>query len=701
MIPKFPIEEEPLTISGAARSGRFCESVGPGAAWLGQEEGVFEGWVYPFKILHDLKPFFRLNGKEITGTRVAQEIKISPSSTTIIYSHPLFTARQILFVPRNEPAAVALFEVQTKNKLDLGVTFSADLAPMWPAGLGGQYCLWDQKLNAFLILEASGNYAGLVGFPGSNPRADLIAHEPPKNKLQFSLEINPRESRRHLFPLVVTGSVNGKEEAGRIYRRVLRSIPRLFKEVREHNRQIREDFLTIETPDPQANLAFEWSKIALDRGLVRNPQLGTGLVAGYGISGSSQRPGFGWFFGGDASMNALAMLDYGDFETVRKALEFLIKYQRKDGKIPHEITQSAVLISWFEDYPFAFIHAETTAWFLGAIADYYQRSGDLKFVLRNWIPIKKAFRFLVENDRDRDGLVENQAAGIGAAETGPLRAVPTKVDIFVASLGAWAHQGTVRLAAAAKDTEIENEARLYAQKSVASLERIFFDRRGRPARFALKADGRFVSEETAYPAIVLALRLVNPVAGRGTLDSLSSADLSTPWGVRVLSRRSGYYDAIGYNSGAVWPFLTGFTAWGEANYRRFAAAWKHWISNVRSSFLGARGLSPEVLSGESRRILATAVPHQLFSSSAVITPLVRGILGLDGSATDHWIRLDPYLPPRWRFMRLKNFRVGESRFDFEISRKKGKLEVAVRKYGREKWNLLRSRDLPPGLTSQN
>ena len=56
----------------------------------------------------------------------------------------------------------------------------------------------------------------------------------------------------------------------------------------------------------------------LDKGFVCNPQLGCGLVAGLGPSGRLRtRPGFGWFFGGDAFMNMSAMTAYGDFETVR------------------------------------------------------------------------------------------------------------------------------------------------------------------------------------------------------------------------------------------------------------------------------------------------------------------------------------------------------------------------------------------------
>ena len=85
--------------------------------------------------------------------------------------------------------------------------------------------------------------------------------------------------------------------------------------------------------------------------MVTNPLLGTGLVAGFRTSGESERPGFAWFFGRDALWTVLASTSIGDFDTARTALEFLQKFQRDDGKIPHEISQSASLIPWFTDYP--------------------------------------------------------------------------------------------------------------------------------------------------------------------------------------------------------------------------------------------------------------------------------------------------------------------------------------------------------------
>ncbi len=94
--------------------------------------------------------------------------------------------------------------------------------------------------------------------------------------------------------------------------------------------------------------------------MVENPTLGKGLVAGYGLSGGGGRPGFAWYFGGDAYANSLALNSCGDFSTVRDALKFTQKWQRREnfpirkksakevnndiGKMAHELSQAMVLL---------------------------------------------------------------------------------------------------------------------------------------------------------------------------------------------------------------------------------------------------------------------------------------------------------------------------------------------------------------------
>ena len=122
--------------------------------------------------------------------------------------------------------------------------------------------------------------------------------------------------------------------------------------------------------------------MGIDKGLATNPLLGTGLVAGFRTSGESERPGFAWFFGRDALWTTLATNADGDFATTRTALEFLRRYQRQDGKIPHEISQSASLVPWFDQYPYAWASADATPLYVIAHAEYFRATGDRDFLER-------------------------------------------------------------------------------------------------------------------------------------------------------------------------------------------------------------------------------------------------------------------------------------------------------------------------------
>jgi hypothetical protein len=86
-----------------------------------------------------------------------------------------------------------------------------------------------------------------------------------------------------------------------LYRSLLQpgAIEREWKKRVAHADSIRTQQVSVATGDATLDRAVEWAKVNLDESMVCNPDLGCGLVAGYGLSGSaSDRPGFGWFFGG-------------------------------------------------------------------------------------------------------------------------------------------------------------------------------------------------------------------------------------------------------------------------------------------------------------------------------------------------------------------------------------------------------------------
>jgi glycogen debranching enzyme len=92
----------------------------------------------------------------------------------------------------------------------------------------------------------------------------------------------------------------------------------LYRAAIEHANALHDGLLSIDTPEDELDLALEWAKVNLDEAMVCNPDIGCGLVAGYGLSGAaSDRPGFGWFFGGDAAWNALSLDALGAFDVTK------------------------------------------------------------------------------------------------------------------------------------------------------------------------------------------------------------------------------------------------------------------------------------------------------------------------------------------------------------------------------------------------
>ncbi len=112
--------------------------------------------------------------------------------------------------------------------------------------------------------------------------------------------------------------------------------------------------------------------------------------------------------------------------------EFLAKYQRADGKIPHEISQSAGFVPWFTDFPYAWASADATPLYVIAHADAWRAGGDRAFLARHWPSIQKAYQFSAATDADRDGLIENTGVGHGWVEGGAL--YPAHEEIYLQGL---------------------------------------------------------------------------------------------------------------------------------------------------------------------------------------------------------------------------------------------------------------------------
>jgi glycogen debranching enzyme len=685
LVPRFPIEPNPLALTECA-TGRFMEASGRRAAFLGRTDGRFEAWVYPLKVLHDFELAFQTPAyaDPIPGASLVVGADVRPEASTVRYAHAAFTVDATWLVPIDGQGGVVLLDVDTSVPLTIVVRFRPDLKPMWPAALGGQYSFWDATAKAYVVGEASRKHAALIGSPLGLTPPEQPAHNLPDAPSQFSIAITPEIARHGLVPIVIAAGWNGVEEVRTIYRDLVSSVPKQYAEASAHYRRLREELTSIDTPDDRLDLAWEWGKVAFDKGLVCNPHLGCGLVAGLGPSGTTERPGFGWFFGGDMFMNSWAMTAFGDFEGVKRSLEFLQKYQRADGKMPHEISQGAGYIKWFEEFPYPYYHGDTTPLYISALRDYVDASGDVAFASASWESARKAFAYSLTTDEDGDGLMDNTRAGMAASETGALRRADLLTDVFLAAVWVDAARAMSSLAVIVGDAAAAREAQSVYDQARAALNRRFLDESTRTIHYALLKDGSALGERTVWPAVGLWRGLFDAAspAVSGMLDALAGAGVGADWGARMLSRESPLYEPLSYNNGAVWPFVTGYATMALYAQGRPEAGWTYLQALGDLAFIDSCGYTPELLSGDRLRAVDAAVPHQLFATMGFMSGFARGLLGLHqavvpGEGLGASLVIRPQLPPEWSRVTVKNLRWRQSKTDVTIERVSGVTRVSM------------------------
>jgi glycogen debranching enzyme len=423
-----------------------------------------------------------------------------------------------------------------------------------------------------------------------------------------------------------------------------------------------------------------WAELNLDEAMVCNPDLGCGPVAGFGPSGpGGARPGFGWFFGGDAAINSFALSSVGAFDLARQYLAFFARYQRADGKITHEISQSAARVPWFTDYPFPYWHGDTTPFWILAIGELFRASADTAFVRTQWPSLARAYRWCVGTVGD-DGLMRNARAGVGAIEVGNLGA-GVESDIYLAAVWVEALRRIGEMAEALGDTATGADALRRFPVAQRSLEsRFWLPRAGRFA-FAILAGDTLNDNLTVWPATAMSWHLFGEERGQAMATALARATISTDWGGRTLASESGLYDPLHYNNGTVWPFVTGFLALAQYRYHNPYAGRAQLEAVGRTFYLWGLGRNPEVFSGSSFEPLETAVPQQFFATSMYLTPLLRGAFGIAADAPRGMLTIAPHLFDRDGDYSVRAVRIGSAVVDVRLRVRDTLFTASVRRVG--------------------
>jgi glycogen debranching enzyme len=264
---------------------------------VGQQDGTFEAWLLPMKLLSHLTIEAEVEGYTvpIDVNQQSAEIEVRPDRTVITYAHIGFTVRQIMFSPAHAPAGmgqlgtgpVVLFQFDCVHPTDFTLRFTPELRWMWPErneGVPGVEWIAHgnnphEVAGGFYVLHSDyPDFAAAVTIPGALPGILAPYQERPQvHPVELKLHIDPARDHGKLYPLLMafgaTVASSNSGSLGATLEKLNAAIPDLYKAHAEGWKKTLANTVSIETPDKALNEAFQWAVISIE-------QLKTRTIAG-------------------------------------------------------------------------------------------------------------------------------------------------------------------------------------------------------------------------------------------------------------------------------------------------------------------------------------------------------------------------------------------------------------------------------------
>ena len=676
-IPAFPLDSNPLVIRKDAMPNKPFSVTGERGAILGQQDGTFELWLLPVKMLHEahLKARLKDYDTDIDLNAHATNIEVRPDHTTITYSHAAITVKQHMFIPHtSEPGlatAVVLFEIHASRPAEVTLSFAPSMEQQWPApnfGRPGSSWIPSGTGGAYSLETDNPDFHGMVAMPNAqHGPIPPYQERPATTPVEFHLSYDPAKDDHSFYPLLCGLAKKGETGAALLQRLVSENqhLDHDYQTTAQYYDHFFDHRLTISTPDKRFDEAMRWAEVSIEESKVSTAN-GAGLAGGWYTSGDSARPGFGWFFGRDTLWTLYAVNSFGDFAMSKQALDFLLAHQRADGKMMHEYSQTANQVDW-SHMPYLYASADSTPLFVMQIEDYVRTSGDLTYLKQHWDNVKRAYAFT--RSHTTDGVYDN-TQGTGWVEEWPK--MPHQ-EIYLAALDQQSAASFSRLAKLMNERDTAEEA----SKTASMIEAKLAEYRGADGmyRFSRREDGSYEDVPSIFPAVAWwSGHLVLPQAGQ-TFAAWAGHEFSTDWGIRSVATSTPIYDAVSYHHGSVWPLYSGWTSMAEYRTGRPVQAFANLRNSAELTWLQDPGAITEVISGEFLAPLGRSSSHQLWSSAMVLAPAIRGLFGLEADALNHTLRVAPQMPAAWGEASVQHVMVGDQSFDVTMKRVGAQLEV--------------------------
>ena len=416
-------------------------------------------------------------------------------------------------------------------------------------------------------------------------------------------------------------------------------------------------------------------------------------------------PWFATLFGRDSIITALETLPFRP-DIARETLAVLARRQgqfndpwraEEPGKILHEVRQDELSTIGELPYERYYGSVDSTPLFLLLAAEYFEWTGDRKFIEGLSNAITAALNWLRHHgDLDGDGLLEyrtdipgglrnqgwkDSVDGVTDAEgklcEGPIALCEVQGYAYAA------YRKLSRLFEALGDADGSREMTAAAEGLRARFNTAFWIKGSNRLAMALDGQKRPADVMSSNAGQVLWSGLLSHRRAARVRDSLFAQDMFTGWGIRTLSSAAPAYYPLGYHVGTVWPHDNGIIAMGLKRY-----GFHNEVNEIATAlFDAARQFPsyrlPELFGGQARSEYQPPVPYpvacrpQAWTAGAFLH-LLQAMLGLVPDAPNQRLLLrKPQLPFWLHHVHLSRLRVGEAQVDLEVSARNGRTSVTV------------------------
>lgn len=660
------LSAETLRLTCRPSKSHFLSCVGEQAGLWGNAITGVEAWIYPFKLGSSLTfEYAGLDEKPVGGRDewVTRQVTMPHLSQVNLKSRALEVVEHY-FVPRRTPAVVFLLDIKTRKACTVHCHVKPSLAPMLLDAETRPAISFDRANRQLVAVEKGRNVMMRIWSPA------LTGHKRGKGGLEtLTLTISADRAARGKVPIIMAAGWPEGPDAQATIKSLAGRVQAEVDAAEAHYASLLARAPRVTSPDSMVNKAMAWSTVSLHQLRVKNPFLGHGLVSGYSPSGDTSRPCYAWFFD-EPTLTSWAFLRAGLAGHVRNAFDMLLRFQREDGKMVHEITQSLPLHKdYFKTYQWAYIHSSSGTYLLAAFGHYYRATGDLAYVKKHWPALCRMLEWCFKAADPDDGILQVAPRDWGSSES----SFAVGKDTQMAGMWIVALREMAFLADALKDQSLAGRCRRAAKQASESLEAAFWNEPESNYLWGLDRAGRPMTASIPHHAVCAWLGALRGDRVALMLRRMAASDFRTDWGVRSLAAGAERYNPEGYQTGTVWPVWNAGVLICDYRHGRAVEGFRNFRAMCRLRFLQASGPMPEVLRGDRFERLKTGVPHQMFSEIAVQNGFYDGLLGL--ALTGGGITLRPQLPASWGKLQVDRIPVPGGLLDLQIQKTRAQYEL--------------------------